>query len=224
MRLNAKRLTIVCGLVGPLILTAGTAWTALHYRGKEAEVYSPLNHFISQLGEAKVSNQAAVFNACLIAGGIILVGFNLGLGIYLGNYWSYAAAIVGIWAALSTSAIGLVPMDNLVPHVWAAYSFFYGGMGAVALFLVANIRAPRGRAAKWLIVPGAISLACFVAFLWYTRGLTIEELDSYNSLNFIRPNVWTITVLEWLVFVSVMLWILLASVDLLFKSGSQAKQ
>ena len=69
-----------CGMAGCVLLAIAVTWTALSYRGKRQETYSPFNHFISELGEVGVSRQAWVFNAGLIASGILLLPFMIGLG------------------------------------------------------------------------------------------------------------------------------------------------
>ncbi len=140
MILLSRRLAIFCGLAGPAIMLIGTLWAAAVYQGKKEETYSPLNHFISELGEVGVSREAAVFNGCLIAGGVTLAVFMAALGVYLGNVWGYLAAAVGVWSGLSCSVVGMVPMNDLMPHIHVANSFFYSGLAAVGLFTIAILR------------------------------------------------------------------------------------
>lgn len=81
VKIDSKRLTHICGFLGSAIIVLGSLITAIPYRGKEGESYSILNHFISELGEVGVSRLAPVFNASLIAGGVVLLIFVLGLGL-----------------------------------------------------------------------------------------------------------------------------------------------
>ena len=65
----------VAGVIGPIVVAGCTAATALAYRGRDGERYSPLNHWISELGEPGVSRRAAIFNAGAVAGGTCLAVF-----------------------------------------------------------------------------------------------------------------------------------------------------
>ena len=180
MAFPSRRVAIFCGLAGPVIMLVGTLWTAAAFEGRKGERYSPLNHFISELGEVGVSHQAAVFNGCLIVGGIMLAVFMLALGLYLGNAWSYLAAASGVWSGLSCSAVGLVPMNDLMPHIHVANSFFYSGLAAVGIFTLAIVRDRRQRIAKWMIVPGVLTFASFAAFL---SSLHIKSIPQPRTLD-----------------------------------------
>ena len=65
------------------VIVLGALLSAVAYRGAVGEPYSPFNHFISELGQVGVSRLAAVFNAGLIVGGLLLIPFMLGLGAWL---------------------------------------------------------------------------------------------------------------------------------------------
>ena len=75
LRLAGATLVIFCSLVA-----------ALFYIGPDWEPYSLLNHFISELGEVGVFPLAWLFNLGLIAGGLLLIPFSLGLGLSLGGW------------------------------------------------------------------------------------------------------------------------------------------
>ena len=62
MKVDSKKLTYICGFLGPAIMILGSLITAILYHGKKGGSYSILNHYISKLGEVGVSRLAPVFN------------------------------------------------------------------------------------------------------------------------------------------------------------------
>jgi hypothetical membrane protein len=72
MHFNSYRLTYIAGFIGAAAITLGALITGLAYTGTAGERYSPLNHWVSELGEVGVSEQASVFNLGLIIGGLAL--------------------------------------------------------------------------------------------------------------------------------------------------------
>jgi hypothetical membrane protein len=58
------------GIAGTIL--AGCIIPSLRYKGRQGQRFSPLNHFISELGERNVSTYARVFNLSLVAAGIFL--------------------------------------------------------------------------------------------------------------------------------------------------------
>jgi len=71
------------GIVGPSIVVLGVSITALVYRGKEGESYSPLNQYISELGEVGVSRLSWLFNLSMILSGLYLIPACISLAIAL---------------------------------------------------------------------------------------------------------------------------------------------
>jgi len=95
----------VAGIAGCIIVGGGIYEAATHYTG--SGVYSPENHFISELGLDTATAMAHVFNRNLNVAGFLLMIFVIGLGRYLGNGLSARAGIVtGIIATVSFSAVG----------------------------------------------------------------------------------------------------------------------
>lgn len=192
------------GLLGPAILLAGVGVPALAYVGRAGEAYSPLNHFVSELGEVGVSPLAWMFNGSLVVSGVLMALFLLGMGFHLRSRLGWAAALAGVVAGLGTSAVGLIPMNDLHPHLRAAFTFFDGGLVTVALFTAAVLRDRRRRLPRWLAWPGAATGLAFAAFLaWpFVAGAPdIRAMDPDSGVP--RPAVWGIAVLEWAVLITV---------------------
>jgi hypothetical protein len=202
------------GLIGSLLIMFSMLVSALFYRGKKGENYSVFNHYISELGEVGVSRLSLLFNLGLIIGGLTLIPFLVGMGLALGNLWGKIAMIVGIWTALSCTAVGIFPMNNMKSHYWVALSYFRSGLVTVLLFSIAVF----AQSAEFEIIPkisnlaGLFSVGCFAAFLLTTdtnkkKDESKEEALDPESLPE-RPRFWKTTILEWAVFFSTIVWFL----------------
>jgi hypothetical protein len=199
------------GLIGCGSVIIATLFSALRYRGKENEPYSVLNHFISELGEVGVSPHASVFNRGLIIGGVLLLPFIIGLGVYLGNLWAIIGIFAGIWTASSCILVGLFPMNQIAPHLRAAISYFRAGLVMVLLFTFAILAQP----ADHTLVPktadifGIFSILAYATFLFLLRKTSVSDQaasDLDTSAVRIRPRFWLTAAIEWLVLVSTILW------------------
>ncbi len=203
----------VAGLLGPAIMVAGVVVPAVAYVGRAGQPYSPLNHFISELGEIGVSPLAWVFNASLFVSGLLMAAFLGVLGWRLGSRTGKLAAVAGVVAGLGASAVGLTPMNDLVPHLRMAFTFFWGGLAAVALFTSAVLRDGGRHLPRWLAGPGVVAIVAFAAFLawpFYDGPPDTRMLDPISGVP--RPAVWMHTVLEWAVLVSVLAFIVCGGV------------
>ena len=199
------------GLAGCLIIIFAMLFTAAGYSGRKQEKYSALNHFISELGEAGVSARARVFNGGLIVGGLLLIPFIIGFGIFLHNLWATLAIISGVWAAVSCMMVGVFPMNNLNPHIKAAVSYFRAGLAMVFLFGIAILVQPAGqeKVSSLASIASLLSVLAYASFLFLLRkpedGTQAgESLDPDIIPD--RPRVWILAALEWLVFVSTIIW------------------
>jgi hypothetical membrane protein len=208
------------GMAGCLVPAASSLVAALLYRGKGAERYSPLNHFVSELGEQGVSRAAALFNGGLVAGGLAMIPFFAWLGLAVGGIWGILAAAAGIWASVSCALVGIYPMSKLMPHIRAATSYFRGGLAAVALWALGIWlgpveRVPRGAAAAGAAAAGVYTAFLIVGAIRYrgrlsaSRGMSYLDpsrigedsgLEGRLLLSGDRPRVWLIPIMEWLVF------------------------
>jgi len=199
------------GLLGCAVIVLSELATALAYSGKRQEPYSVLNHFISELGEIGVSRLARVFNGGLIAGGILLVPFIVGMGIYLGNPWAILGILAGVWAAVSCVLVGCFPMNNLTPHIRAAVSYFRSGLVMVLLFSLAILAQPE----EGTLIPkiadifGVISVLAYAAFLFLLSRQPVgtEVSDNFDPAAVKeRPRFWLTPAIEWAVLFSTILW------------------
>jgi hypothetical membrane protein len=199
------------GMAGCILLAIAVIWSALSFRGKRQEIYSPSNHFISELGEVGVSRQAWVFNAGLITSGILLLPFMIGLGIILDTIWGKLGILAGLWSAISIILVGVYPMNNITPHMRVAVAYFRGGLVTVFFFGIAILAQPAGGQA----VPQYANIFSLLAFAAYASFLILMgnhkvggETGSILDPDEVpaRPRFWLSAILEWAVFFSTMLW------------------
>ena len=221
MKVDSKKLTYICGFLGPAIMILGSLITAILYRGKKGESYSIINHYISKLGEVGVSRLAPVFNFSLIVGGLVLVIFMLGLVLYIHTKLGYVATAFGIFSCISCSLVGVFPMNNLSIHTAVSYSFFYSGLVAIALFNLVIIFDKQNKVSKWLLIPGIITVASFVSFLVMPYITSSTHVQTLNPHRFARPHIRLKAILEWSVFFTVISWFVLMSIYLMIKRSTK---
>lgn len=213
--------TSVAGLCGTALLALGSLITALAYSGRAGEPYSLLNHFISELGEVGVSELAWLFNGTLFVGGLCLTVFLLGLAAYVRPVWFSALfGLVGLVTGVSGALVGIFPMNDLVPHARVAMMFFNMGLIATLLFSLYVAFSRQRKFPKWMLVPGLLATAFFVAFVFYphpTGSGSMDIEEATHRLMESRPAVWPMSILEWGVLLSILLWALVVSLYLLAK-------
>jgi hypothetical membrane protein len=196
--------------IGIVIFASGVA--ALDYRGARGERYSPLNHFVSELGELAVSSRARLFNLGVILGGLLLLPFILSLAWKLDSWLGWLGMLAGVIAALALSAVGLFPMDNLERHTRAAMTFFRAGLVMVFFFGLAILFQPGDQ----IVVPKSANLLSLLAGISYASFLSLTRPkpadDSFESLDpnreKERPRIWHLAIVEWILFFATVFWVL----------------
>jgi hypothetical membrane protein len=197
------------GLAGAIVATVCILVSALAYHGHDGQSYSLFNHFISELGEYGVSRLAWLFNAGLVAGGLLFIPFSLGLGLTLPGWFSRLGSVAGLVAAISLASVGIFPMNNLQPHILAAMTYFRSGLFTVILFGLAIQLQPKGQVVldKRVNLASLLAVICYSAFLFYMQ-IPTEQASSNLDLSWMvsRPVVWPLAILEWSIFFSTILW------------------
>jgi hypothetical membrane protein len=199
------------GMAGTALICLVMLAAALAYSGKQGEPYSPLNHFVSELGEVGVSRAAWLFNAGLIVAGPLFAAFCVGLGLHLGTVLASVSMAVGVLSGLFAAGVGIFPMNTLAPHIFVATWFFRSGLGAVLLFgiAIALQRRDRVRVHKAAVAVSAVVAASYAAFLSTANLPTSGRASSLDISGMAaRPAFWLVAVLEWVVIVATFLWFL----------------
>jgi hypothetical membrane protein len=201
----------VAGLLGCVLSVAGVWIASSAYRGKQGETYSPLNHFISELGERGVSKRAWAFNWGSILCGVLLLPTTLNLGLILPGLWAKIGLVFGVITALSLSFVGVFSMDNLKPHGIAAVTFFRAGLLMVLFFTLAIAFQPQDNQIfpRALALAGVPAIAAFSTFLVVMGQASKTKEQPLEPLEQSRPRVWKMAILEWSIFVTIVFWFLL---------------
>jgi hypothetical membrane protein len=189
--------------------------TAAAYSGSAGESYSPLNHFISELGEIAVSRLAWVFNLSLVVGG---AGLGLFLALLSGRLTARtktAFLAFGAIAGASGTLVGVFPMDYHAIHRIVADVFFLTGWLVVGTFSLWLVRGPSAGFPRLLAAIGPVVGATSLAF--------VAVYSSYHPANpdaavANRPDLWAVPTLEWASLLSLLTWFICVSVVLLRKA------
>ena len=193
------------GFIGSTFFLVAAVVAALAYSGSAGQAFSPLNHWVSELGEIGVSSLALLFNLGLFVGGMAFALFMVALGLLRRTRLAWTYATIGCIAGVSCALVGVFPMNQRTIHIVVALGFFVLGWICFALASIDIWRRPDPRFARWLPALGAITVALFLMFL----SVYIPYL--YTGTGSDRPPLSPATVLEWLVAVGLIGWVLAAS-------------
>ena len=191
---------------GILIILLCVLIAASSYVGRQNEAYSFLNHFISELGEIGVSPLALIFNGGLILGGLLTSCFMLGMAIHIGGRWGLGLGIVGLVTSITVTLVGIYPMNQLEIHMVTANTFFRGGLLVSLGYSLYILCSRQPQLPRVTAITSGITVLAFALFLWFLpapqegSGSIVEILKN-------RPEIWALPILEWFVFLSVMVWI-----------------
>jgi len=207
---------ISLSIAGASIAVLGALFSALAYRGKRNERYSPLNHFISELGEIGVSRLAWVFNLGLILSGLCLIPACIALGLILPGFFAKIGMIAGVITAAGLSFVGVFPMNNLKSHGTAAITFFRGGLLMVLAFSlgIALQQPPNLVLPRMYSLAGLPAILAFGGFLLMMRNTSTEKEEPLQPMEEGRPKIWLMPMVEWAIFLTIVAWFLLIAFGL----------
>jgi hypothetical membrane protein len=205
------------GLVGVAAVIVGSLVAGVAYSGSAGEAYSPLNHWISELGEIGVSSLAVVFNLGLVVGGASFVAFHAGLFAATTGRARFAIVVVGVMSGVAGALVGILPMNNHGAHQAVALTFFLTGWIGPAILAVRLLRGPRDGLPSWLAVPGFVAA---VAFTWFLVVL-FDPATGTSGLHApaTRGTVWLVATLEWATLAAILTWTACAALVLLRREG-----
>ena len=211
----SRRLIGLAGIEASMVMSIGSLVTALSYRGLKGERYSFLNHFISELGQTGVSNLAPLFNVSLMVAGLLILLFMVGLGLYIKSAWGNIVVVLGAFSAISCGLVGVFPMNHLSIHVKVADGFFYGILVTIFVFTIGMALDKNAAFSMWIILPGLLVVLAVLSFLIVPHFTNTNHLFTLNPAHIIRPRFWPNAFLEWSVFFTVLLWMLVVSGDVI---------
>jgi len=213
--LSSRRLGVL-GLGSVALILAGMLVAATPYRGFGGEGYSPLDHFISELGEIAVSRYASAFNLSLIVGGMGLGLFMVLLSTSLAGRYRGILLAVSVASGVSGALVGVFPMDYHALHRVVSGAFFVSGWLVAGVFGLWLFRTPDPGLPRWLLVPSAIVVAVFIVFIAVYSTYIPANPDG-RILG--RPDVWQYPLLEWASLLSLLAWFVCVSAVLVRRKG-----
>jgi hypothetical membrane protein len=206
-----RRLLLVAGIGGPAVVSTSAFATAIAYRGSKGQPYSPLSHWVSELGEEDVSRLAPVFNAGTVVGGACLGIVMTSLAMSRRGGLARAYGPIGAVAGLAGALVGRFPMNRIVPHAIASVSFFNLTALAIALASVDFAKRPEPRFGRIQASIGAAATAAFVAFGVVASDAIRREglaaLEAPDPRGAFSP----LTSLEWATLLLIMAWVVSTS-------------
>ena len=170
------RISYRAGLIGSPSILLGSVITALLYTGSKGEAYSPLNHWVSELGQVSVSRAAMIFNISLLIGGVCFAIFMSGVASRLQDWYSRMFRVVGVVAGFVGILVGVFSMDNLAPHALSACSLFIAVLLLVGSFSVYVLRTHPTLFPIWLVIPGAVTVVGIIGCMSSVDSFSIEAL------------------------------------------------
>jgi hypothetical membrane protein len=213
----SDRATGLLGLGWVVVILAGAIVAAIPYTGWSGEAYSPLNHFVSELGELAISKLAVVFDAGVVIGGVGLGLFLVLVARRMTGPFAPALAVAGIVAGLFGAQVGLFPMDTLVVHRIVSSGFFLTCWLTAGTFTVWLARNPGAGFPRWLLAPAVFSVAVDFVFLAVYSTYHPADPDAHILS---RPDIWTVPLLEWASLLSLLLWLACTAAVLAGRPGS----
>jgi hypothetical membrane protein len=219
----------VCGLAGVTLILLGSLVSGLAYEGRRGEAYSPLNHFVSELGNTRYAARAWAFNSGLFVGGLLLTAFMMGVTARIRGWYRY---LFGGTALLTGVAlVGLLPTSaGIERHFTAAMTFFYAGMATSMLFSLYVLLWRQSGFSRWLALPGGITAICFFSLLFLVEPIIPKDqpdlplATAVETALWNRPEIWQTAIAEWLVVLAVLGWVLSVSLYLGPVNRQKARQ
>jgi len=204
----------LCGIFGPGLIALGMLLSAVTYSGSQGEPYSPLNHFVSELGEVGVAELSVTFNWGLISGGLITVPFMVYLASQINSWMRWPLGLLGVLTSLFAVLVGIYPMNYVAPHTFAALTFFQLGMLTCIVYSLVILFSKRHPFPKWLAIPGLTYVLTFSSFTLFPDLIPVGVDFEQGLAGFIgnRPEIFTLALIEWIMVLVIMAWILLMGI------------
>jgi hypothetical membrane protein len=204
--LTVSRIAARAGMIGSAAIAGSAVLAAIAYHGTDGEAYSPLNHYVSELGQLGVSSLAAVFNSGLIVGGVCFAVFMLGLGWTRGGLGGRGYGLIGAIAGVAGALVGIYPLNNVGTHGLVAFAFFNVTWIAIALASVDILVRPDPRLPLLLAVLGLVVVAAFIGFIWAYALFSVGGGRGIAPTPSTRAAIDPVTVFEWLAVAGVATW------------------
>jgi hypothetical protein len=201
----SSRSAALLGWIGVAVFAIGSIAAALAYHGTIGEPYSPLNHYVSELGARSTGGLNVLFNAGIVIGATCLLFFLVEVGRLIGTVRGSAVSVLGVFAGVAGACVGIVPMDVRAVHVLVASVFFVSLAGSVSLatLWMSGPRLPRTRLATVLGAMTALASAGYFV-IYSVEGPGPGGAADPDAP---RPSFALDTTVEWIALIGIMAWV-----------------
>jgi hypothetical membrane protein len=208
----SSRTAAVLGWIGVASFGLCSIVAALAYRGATGESYSPLNHYVSELGARSTGGLNVLFNAGLVVGALCLLAFLVEVGRLIGGVRGSAIAVLGVVAGIAGACVGIFPMDVRAVHVLVASTYFVSLSGSVTLATL-WMRGPRLPRHRLTTILGVITVLASVGYfvIYSVEGPGPGGAADPNAP---RPAFALDTTVEWIALIGIMAWVTLVAVTM----------
>lgn len=197
-------IAIISAALGATALFFGISKSAEAYSQVNAGIYSPANHFISELGWKGRSPGAEYFNRGLLAFCSLSIPLIVALGIQLRTGPGYTAMVSGVGMLLAGIAVAIFPLENRYAHMLAASLFFFAFLFTMVFFTAAFYYNTKGARSIGMVAAGLVCITAAVTFLIFPKDSIGRALR--NIQEFDRPPVWWLAIVEWGILGSGIVW------------------
>ncbi len=203
------------GLIACSVFYISIILTIIPFVGEQGESFSFLNHFISELGNPTYSQHHYIFNSGIILAGLGFGIFTYGLSGMLPSKLARISIFMGIIASFLCIGIGLVPSHHDELHFGIAASFFTLMTLAMTLYSICILMDTSKVFPKYIGFYGLCAMISFIFLIIAPKDLIAVQ----NELGplFKRPEIWFVTIAEWLVFFFLTSWVVVVSFFLLWR-------
>jgi hypothetical membrane protein len=207
-----KKIAPIAGLATCLVLYSVIIITAIPYVGQQNESYSIFNHFISELGSTRFSANNLIYNYGVILAAILFGTFTFGLGAYAETKLAKVAVGLGMISSILCMGVGFVPEEHRIPHLVLALGFFSFAALATLLFSWSIWKEENNPFPKYTAIHGVLVPISFAFFMSMPKGLML--LKRAEGAMFVRPELWWLPFLEWVIFGLLTSWIFIVSIKM----------
>lgn len=206
----SRRLIIVPGLLGALVVTLAALISAAAYIGDMGQAYSPFNHFISELGHTEQSEQAGLFNLALIIGGLSFLLFMEGVGMKLRGIARQVIATSSTITGIAGALVGVFPVNvDLQAHQTMAGLFFLGALIMLVCFTLAVGLGKNSPYPRWMALaalPMILSSALFIVLVLTGGENALVPPEGAREL------FWIVAMSEWGALIFLLAWIAMLTI------------
>lgn len=212
-QIKRNQLAPIIGLIACSIFYIAIAITLIPFKNQEGGSFSFFNHFISELGNPIYSEYHFVFNY-----GIMIAGFGFGvfsycLGGLIRSKLAWFSIYMGMIASVLCIGIGIFPANQEDLHLLVAASFFSLMTIAMALYSYCILKDSKKTFPKYIAYYGFTTLVFFILLILSPKELIAVQNE--QGAAFDRPEIWMVTIIEWIVFFFLTSWVILVSLHLL---------